>query len=96
MIAELFEELVKLALQHLDVLQISPEILGRHKRFLQHGHRIPSHIGNADLVSDPVENLVALANKVQQLQCLLQSNAFILQLEEELIPESVQLLQTFL
>ncbi|GMR45925.1 hypothetical protein PMAYCL1PPCAC_16120, partial [Pristionchus mayeri] len=80
-VGELLEEVVELALQHLHVFQIHTHVFDRDERLL---------------VSDPVEHFVALANELEQLECLSQLLSLVLQLEQQLVPQRVQLLQALL
>lgn len=81
LVSEVLLELVEFLLQHLDVLEILPELVRRHERLL---------------VADPEHDLVALAHELYETQGLLQLEALLLQLPEQQVPQTVQLLQTLL
>ena len=48
----------------------------------------------SDLVADPVEGILALAQVLHQLLGLQQTHALLLGLLQQLVPQAVQLLQT--
>jgi len=80
-VLQVFLKLIKLLLQHLNMLKVLTKLIRCHECFF---------------VIDPEHNLVTFTHELYQPQSLLQFQTFLLQALQQQIPKPVQLLQTLL
>jgi len=81
MVYQVFLKLVKLLLQHLDVLEVLTKFIRRHKCLF---------------IIDPEHDLVTFTHELYQPQSLLQFQTFLLQALQQQIPKPMQLFQSLL